>query len=891
MPAAEVAPVTCATYGLRTVVVDGPLALRMRRLQAARQGEIGLQIMTLPQMAARLAGGFTRPATAEDLEPAARAALDAGGLGDIAGRETLPGMVRALSRTFDRLWRAGIGLADKASDHPRLADLALLESRVRAGLHGGALAPPDLLAAALARRSLAPRILGPVIFEQLFDPAPMWRPLVEALAEETPLCWRGRGPPAGWPAGTSELSPAKGGGAVAVFACAHTQAEAIEALRWVRELLASGRARPEEIALCAASPTAWDDTFLGLASAADLPLHFSHGVPALTTADGQACAALAELLDQGLSLERVRRLLSHGAGRSPGLMDIPDLPLVGVPAAAALTTLDQWRTALATAAAVRRDGADVAVTLLPVLQLVLQGLSVAEDAGAQLLPRGASRLWSRALQGAPAAALPFSLAGLRVPDGKDPGANVVWAPASHLVGAPRPWVRLLGMTSRAWPRPRRDDPLLPEHILSVDPELAPGRPESDRRLFKAIGEGATSQLALSYGRRSLQGGLLAPSPLIPLDAVHTRLGRLRIPEHAYSESDRLQARPGDCAADPAVARPVACVRARGRRDVTAWDGVVRPDHPVILEALAQVQSASSLRRLLRDPQAFVWRHALRWRETLEPAETLSLDDRAFGDLTHQLLQHTVVRLEAGPGFGRAAEHEVETALAAAVEQVSVEWPASRPTPPPLLWRHTLDQAAALALTALRLDPPFRAGTRSWTEAPFGEAAHGPEAAPWDPQAEVPVPGAEFRIRGRIDRLELAGEGAAARITDYKTGRAPGGADSLVLAGGAELQRVLYAIAVRRHFPDARLQSDLVYLNDPEPRRRELKDPEAAMRTVAELLNLAADLLRRGVSLPGPDSRERWNTYRLARPAAGEPQLKDRAIEDAFGPFRRVWTTP
>ena len=39
----------------RTVIVEGPLAFRMRRIAAARQGEAGVQIMTLPQLAARLA--------------------------------------------------------------------------------------------------------------------------------------------------------------------------------------------------------------------------------------------------------------------------------------------------------------------------------------------------------------------------------------------------------------------------------------------------------------------------------------------------------------------------------------------------------------------------------------------------------------------------------------------------------------------------------------------------------------------------------------------------------------------------------------------------------------------------------------------------------------------
>ena len=86
----------------------------------------------------------------------------------------------------------------------------------------------------------------------------------------------------------------------------------------MRELIASGRARPEEIAVCATATEDWDDHMLVLAADAGLPLHFSHGVPALASREGQACAALADVLLNGLSQDRVRRLFGHAAGRTPG---------------------------------------------------------------------------------------------------------------------------------------------------------------------------------------------------------------------------------------------------------------------------------------------------------------------------------------------------------------------------------------------------------------------------------------------------------------------------------------------------------------------------------------------------------------------------------------------
>ena len=91
--------------------------------------------------------------------------------------------------------------------------------------------------------------------------------------------------------------------------CADPKSEVIEALRWARELLSSGRAKPEDIAIAATSTEDWDDHVLAYAASAGLPVHFSHGVAALSRPEGQACAALADLLTNGLSQERVWRLL------------------------------------------------------------------------------------------------------------------------------------------------------------------------------------------------------------------------------------------------------------------------------------------------------------------------------------------------------------------------------------------------------------------------------------------------------------------------------------------------------------------------------------------------------------------------------------------------------
>ncbi|RUV29301.1 PD-(D/E)XK nuclease family protein, partial [Mesorhizobium sp. M5C.F.Ca.IN.020.32.2.1] len=183
----------------RTVIVEGPLALRMRRIAAARRGEAGVQIMTLPQLAARLAGGFTRPARAEDLDPTIRSALDAGGFGELESIRSLPGMTRSVAWTLTRLWNADFALADHAYESARLKDLMTIEARLRESLPAGVLSPRDLRDAALKRVTHAPAVVGAIELDRVVRVAPVWRPLLLALARQVPLTWRNPGDPdAAW---------------------------------------------------------------------------------------------------------------------------------------------------------------------------------------------------------------------------------------------------------------------------------------------------------------------------------------------------------------------------------------------------------------------------------------------------------------------------------------------------------------------------------------------------------------------------------------------------------------------------------------------------------------------------------------------------------------------
>src|SRR5436305_15320879 len=106
----------------RTAIIEGPLAFNMRRLAAARAGENGLQILTWPQLAAHLVGGFIQPVQTEHLEPAIQAAIAAKGFKELDRVAELPGMTRAVARSLQKVWNADIDLAATAKRNaaPRL---------------------------------------------------------------------------------------------------------------------------------------------------------------------------------------------------------------------------------------------------------------------------------------------------------------------------------------------------------------------------------------------------------------------------------------------------------------------------------------------------------------------------------------------------------------------------------------------------------------------------------------------------------------------------------------------------------------------------------------------------------------------------------------------------
>lgn len=863
----------------KTVVVANSHALRWQRLQAARARQQGTQAMLFEQLAARLAGGFCRAADGETLMHALRDALQTVDMGELDGIRTLPGTPAALLATLGKCWTAGIDLQARRGQHSRLAALANVEQAVLERLPIGALAPPSLQAAAMARIAVAPAVLGVVTVLDMPDLAPCWRPLLLALAEVTPVRWQGGAFEAPtWLQG-SRVEVARASGMVAPLrqvSTANAGHEVEEALRWAHDLVASGRARPEEVALVAVNPADYDDAMQTGSQALGLDLHFVHGRPLAATREGQHAAALADILQNGLTLRRLRRLdrLAEPAGGKT--MALPRGWLRALPERIALRSAGSWQRALdAMTAADWPDGDDQTAELRLVVEALLGGTAAANELGAQFLGKRARAIWYRALLDGPANALLATIGAMRQDDGIDSCAHVCWMPASVLASAPRRFVWLLGLNAGTWPRRSKEDSLLPGHVIAAS-ELEP-EPLGlqDRRNFYAICVNAT-EVMLSRVRRDKNGRLASPSHLLP--------------EGAPVDVRQQPAPPA--LADAALAHSTRMVWRNWHADqVTAHDGLVQSNHPLLAELATRVHSASSLKSLLRNPLGHLWQYGLQWREPEAGEETLALEPSSFGRLVHAIGEKALRRLESGASLASANPGQLQAALDAAVQEAAAEWERAEAIPPGLLWQRCIGEAKELARRALlhrRGEIPL---ARAYAEVPFGGADTATASAgalPWDASQPVPILDTGLLIKGVIDRIDVAPDGKSAIVRDYKTGAAVKTGQEL--GGGTELQRSLYALAAHSLLPGLEQVEASMYFarSDSEA---VLDGHEEVLERLAGALKASHASLLAGRTVPGIDAAGQYDDFLLLLPANAAKtytQRKNAAIAALLGEAAAIW---
>ena len=878
-----------------TIVAHGRVAMRELRLGAAREHRHGRQIMTFEQLAVRLAGGLAQAVGEDALLEAIKAAIPKTALGELDRIKDLPGVANAAANTLRKVWRGGIDLGKRATRHPRLASMAALEAAVLDELPPAMMRPADLVTAALERLDHAATLFGRIEIVGITELSPVWRPLLHAVATRVPVRWiaGARRVPRWLDGAVIEIvqSEASEPEMLAVSA-ATAYHEAIEAVRWARQLMARGIAAPADIAIAAATPADYDDHFLALRADANMDLHFVHGTKVTASREGQAAAALADVVARGPSQTRMRRLSALLRAYPGPMRDLPEGWTRILPPDAPLTSREAWERLIGgLTAADWPDGTDHGPALREIVEPLGLGTAGAQEAGETLLRGRAREIWRKALRAGAAASLEFTLETLRHGDGLDPCVSVCWMPASDLAASPRRFVRLLGLNSSRWPRASSEDRLLSDHIVPTA-ELDPlPFATVDRRDFETILATTERQVVLSRARRDQEGRLLGRSALLVRAAdSETYLRRNAVPVHAFSETDRLMARPHEFRGLPQAQASSTCWSNWRRTDITPHDGVVRADHPVIGAILDRVQSASSLRLLLRNPLGFVWRYGLRWSEPEGGEDPLVLDALAMGELVHQTLYLALQTLEAGGGLAKAGEEEIAAAVHSAAGEVARSWQQRRATPPPVIWRRTLDDVRALSTRALSFRDEQLVDARAYGEVAFGgsEPISGIDN-PWDAASTVEIPNAGFRIRGYIDRLDISADGRYASVRDYKTGRPPK-KDDMVVDGGKELQRCLYAFAVKAMLgDDMAIGASLFYPRG--ERNLPLADPSATLRMIADYLGIARANLARGSAVMGPDTGGEYDDLAFALPAnvkATYQIRKESAARELLGNATQVW---
>ena len=888
-------------------MVHSRYAWRCHRTNAAIEGEQGLLLVTIEQLAARLAGGFLQPIDADALKTAVSAAV-AEPLGEFDKIKALPGFQRAVVASLSKAWSAGLTLdeeADVASDRTaaeRLRSLAILEREVLLRLPNNQVRPRGLVAAASEHVAHAHSIFGRIEIHGRTEMSPVWRQLLSLIDRETDLVWVGeaRKTPDWLPdLGIAVKTAPAASPASRAVSCASPRHEILEALRWARRHLARG-VLPQEIAITTASPELWDDHMLALAEATNLPIHFIHGRPALATAEGQLAAALAEILLRGFSRTRMVRFVALLRSQCKRFNALPGDWGRALPEDAPLLDTARWMKAIdALASEDFSDGQDHRPLLREIIETLREGLTGSAEIGERLIDGKALAVWRKGLTEGPPTALDVTLTGLRVDDGVEPGAAMVWGPASAIAAVPHPLSWLVGLTSRSWPRRASEDPLLPDHIVAAERLDPLPVHEADRRDFQTIRDMTVGEIVCSRARRDSEGRLNGMSPLYPHHPGETYLAQSREPEHAASASDRLMARPDEFAGLPRATSALETWVDWRREKLSGHDGLVRADHPLLVRALDRRQSASSLVRLLRDPLGYLWTYGFGWREPEETDEPLTLDPLAFGKLLHEVLEEAVSRLEAGGGFANSSAEVVQQAVEQAAGIVGTRWDESRPVPPPVVWSRKRVEVMELAMAALTLDEEFLPEQRSWAEIPFGGGTHAvalnDEARaelPWDPRSEVVIAGTTIRIGGSIDRLDLSGDGSRARVTDYKSGQPSSRPPQI--RGGAELQRCLYAFTVKMLIAtQPQVEARLLY-----PRKGDqaqpLDDPEGTLERLAGYLAAASAAFAEGKALPGPNTDENWYDLAFALPGGAKEsylEVKRPLAAEALAAIAPVWNEP
>lgn len=133
----------------------------------------------------------------------------------------------------------------------------------------------------------------------------------------------------------------------------------------------------------------------------------------------------------------------------------------------------------------------------------------------------------------------------------------------------------------------------------------------------------------------------------------------------------------------------------------------------------------------------------------------------------------------------------------------------------------------------------------------------------------------------------------ARVIDYKTGRLNKDMADVVVRGGSELQRCLYAFAVKTLL-GAKVEAALLYpiAGDNEEALFPLRDVDVVLARLGTAINHARSNIASGLLLAGIDADSQFNDFAFAFPAS--PSYLPRKMPLAhkrLGDAVTIWEEP
>ncbi|MGZ6125213.1 MAG: PD-(D/E)XK nuclease family protein, partial [Myxococcales bacterium] len=443
------------------------------------------------------------------------------------------------------------------------------------------------------------------------------------------------------------------------------------------------------------------------------------------------------------------------------------------------------------------------------------------------------------------------LAELSVPPSGRRHGKVYVAPVASVRGLAFEAVFVPGLAEKLFPQKVIEDPLLRDRQRADFPglETSQDRIAAERLALRLAAGAARSKLILSWPRLDLSQGRARVPSFYGLEVMRAAEGTLPgfaalsrraertaqarsgwpappDPADAIDEAEHDLALLARALRDPASSRGTAAyllganpylgraVRARARRWRRRWtpaDGLVEPG----AEALAALQahqpasrpySPTALQNYAACPYRFLLQaiHRLSPRELPEAID--EIDPLSRGSLIHEAQYELLRELSDAGDLPIRDLPAAQERLDAVVDRVARRWEDELAPAIDRVWK---DCIAGVKIDLREWLRRVRED-QEWIPWRFELSFGLPEMSQRDPHSSSDAVALDegIRLRGSIDLVEKAPDGRL-RATDHKTGRA--WADQgTVIGGGATLQPSLYALALEKLFPGARVEGGRLY---------------------------------------------------------------------------------